>query len=87
MKDEVLQTLADMGCYRIWIGSESGSQRILDAMERGVKVEQVDWAAQGGKAIRDSGGHVPDVGISGRADRRYRGDCGSGQASASRKFI
>jgi len=37
MKDEVLQTLADMGCYRIWIGSESGSQRILDGMERGVK--------------------------------------------------
>jgi anaerobic magnesium-protoporphyrin IX monomethyl ester cyclase len=45
MKDEVLQTLADMGCYRIWIGSESGSQRILDGMERGVKVEQVLWAA------------------------------------------
>ena len=49
MKDEVLQTLAEMGCYRIWIGSESGSQRILDAMERGVKVEQVIWAAQAAK--------------------------------------
>ncbi|HXO21659.1 MAG TPA: radical SAM protein [Thermoanaerobaculia bacterium] len=44
MKDEVLETLADMGCYRVWIGSESGSQRILDAMERGVTVEQVQWA-------------------------------------------
>jgi anaerobic magnesium-protoporphyrin IX monomethyl ester cyclase len=49
MKDEVLQTLADMGCYRIWIGSESGSQRILDGMERGVKVEQVLWAVQAAK--------------------------------------
>jgi anaerobic magnesium-protoporphyrin IX monomethyl ester cyclase len=49
MKDEVLQTLADMGCYRIWIGSESGSQRILDAMERGVKVEQVIWATNAAK--------------------------------------
>jgi anaerobic magnesium-protoporphyrin IX monomethyl ester cyclase len=49
MKDEVLETLADMGCYRIWIGSESGSQRILDAMERRVKVEQVIWAAQAAK--------------------------------------
>ena len=49
MKDEVLQTLADMGCYRIWIGSESGSQRILDAMERGVKVDQVLWAAKAAK--------------------------------------
>lgn len=46
MKEEVMKTLADMGCYRIWIGSESGSQRILDAMERGVKVEQVQWATK-----------------------------------------
>ncbi|HMF74533.1 MAG TPA: radical SAM protein [Bryobacteraceae bacterium] len=35
------ETLAQLGCFRIWIGSESGSQRILDAMQRGVKVEQV----------------------------------------------
>lgn len=46
MKDEVLETLADMGCYRVWIGSESGSQRILDAMERGVTAEQVQWATR-----------------------------------------
>ncbi len=37
----VIETLARMGCFRIWIGSESGSQRILDSMERGVTVEQV----------------------------------------------
>ena len=29
---------------RVWIGSESGSQRILDAMQRGVTVEQVQSA-------------------------------------------
>jgi len=39
-----VDTLADMGCFRVWIGSESGSQRILDAMERGVTVEQVQTA-------------------------------------------
>jgi radical SAM superfamily enzyme YgiQ (UPF0313 family) len=33
--------LRELGCYRIWIGSESGSQRILDAMQRGVSVAQV----------------------------------------------
>lgn len=44
MKEEVLETLARMGCYRVWIGSESGSQRILDAMQRQVTVEQVQWA-------------------------------------------
>lgn len=46
MKEEVLETLAAMGCYRIWIGAESGSQRILDSMQRGVKVEQVEWATK-----------------------------------------
>jgi anaerobic magnesium-protoporphyrin IX monomethyl ester cyclase len=44
MKEDVLETLARMGCYRVWIGSESGSRRILDAMERGVTPEQVQWA-------------------------------------------
>lgn len=46
MKEEIMATLAGMGCYRIWIGSESGSQRVLDAMERGVTVEQVQWATR-----------------------------------------
>jgi len=36
-----VELLRKLGCYRIWIGSESGSQKILDAMERGVTVEQV----------------------------------------------
>ncbi|HXQ29601.1 MAG TPA: radical SAM protein [Gemmatimonadales bacterium] len=48
-KDEVLATLADMGCWRIWIGAESGSQRILDAMERGVTVDQVLFAVRAAK--------------------------------------
>ena len=38
--------LRELGCYRIWIGSESGSQKILDAMQRGVKVEQVRHACR-----------------------------------------
>src|ERR1700676_3237780 len=38
---KVVETLAEMGCFRVWIGSESGSQRILDAMERGVTAEEV----------------------------------------------
>ena len=41
---QVVETLAEIGCFRVWIGSESGSQRILDAMERGVTVEQVQAA-------------------------------------------
>src|ERR1700761_8456636 len=40
----MLDLLAELGCFRIWIGSESGSQRLLDSMERGVKIEQVQQA-------------------------------------------
>ena len=39
---EVVGMLKAMGCFRIWIGAESGSQRILDAMRRGVRVDQVE---------------------------------------------
>jgi radical SAM superfamily enzyme YgiQ (UPF0313 family) len=38
--------LAELGCYRIWIGSESGSQRILDAMQRDVSVQEVHRAVE-----------------------------------------
>jgi anaerobic magnesium-protoporphyrin IX monomethyl ester cyclase len=41
---ESADLLAELGCFRVWIGSESGSQRILDAMERGVTVAQVQSA-------------------------------------------
>ena len=37
----VAEALAELGCFRVWIGSESGSQRILDTMRRGVQVAQV----------------------------------------------
>jgi anaerobic magnesium-protoporphyrin IX monomethyl ester cyclase len=46
LNDEMLDLLAELGCFRIWIGSESGSQRLLDSMDRGVKVEQVQRAVQ-----------------------------------------
>jgi len=38
---DVLQLLKDSGCARVWIGAESGSQKIIDAMDRRVQVEQV----------------------------------------------
>ena len=44
--EAAVKALKDLGCYRIWIGSESGSQRILDAMQRGVTVEQVRSAVR-----------------------------------------
>ena len=44
MNARVVDTLAEMGCFRVWIGSESGSQRILDEMQRDVTIEQVQQA-------------------------------------------
>jgi anaerobic magnesium-protoporphyrin IX monomethyl ester cyclase len=44
LNEKVVDTLAELRCFRVWIGSESGSQRILDAMERGVSVQQVQHA-------------------------------------------
>jgi anaerobic magnesium-protoporphyrin IX monomethyl ester cyclase len=43
--DDVAEALASLGCFRVWIGSESGSQRVLDAMKRRVSVERVRDAA------------------------------------------
>ncbi|HEX5473368.1 MAG TPA: radical SAM protein [Vicinamibacterales bacterium] len=44
VSEEVADTLARLGCLRLWIGSESGSQRVLDAMDRRVTVERVRTA-------------------------------------------
>lgn len=43
--DDVAEALKSLGCFRVWIGSESGSQRILDAMKRKVSVDQVQETA------------------------------------------
>jgi radical SAM superfamily enzyme YgiQ (UPF0313 family) len=42
----VADALARLGCARLWIGSESGSQRVLDAMDRRITVEQVRRATR-----------------------------------------
>jgi radical SAM superfamily enzyme YgiQ (UPF0313 family) len=41
LNEEVVQTLARLGCYRLWIGAESGSQKILDRMKRRTNAERV----------------------------------------------
>jgi anaerobic magnesium-protoporphyrin IX monomethyl ester cyclase len=37
----VVRALRSAGCRTVWIGAESGSQRILDAMEKGIGVAQI----------------------------------------------
>ncbi|WP_435354586.1 B12-binding domain-containing radical SAM protein [Emticicia sp. SJ17W-69] len=41
LNENVIKMLKMSGCFRIWIGAESGSQKIIDLMDRRVKVEQV----------------------------------------------
>jgi anaerobic magnesium-protoporphyrin IX monomethyl ester cyclase len=41
LNEEIIKLLKQTGCHRVWIGAESGSQKILDAMDRRVKIEQV----------------------------------------------
>ncbi len=84
---EVVKTLAEIGCFRVWIGSESGSQRILDAMERGVTVEA---SANGSRTVpigRNSNWHVPDVGIRRRRSLRHRGHGRTREEDGSRYFL
>ncbi|TQV89505.1 B12-binding domain-containing radical SAM protein [Aliikangiella coralliicola] len=46
MDEKVVDTLKELGCYRVWIGAESGSQRLLDHMKRKVTIEQVYQATK-----------------------------------------
>lgn len=46
LDEEMVILLKELGCYRIWFGAESGSQRILDAMSRGVTREEIGTATR-----------------------------------------
>ena len=41
MNEEVINLLKETGCFRVWIGAESGSQKVIDLMDRRVDVNQV----------------------------------------------
>lgn len=41
LNKEILRKLSEMGCSKIWIGAESGSQKIIDEMDRRVDVNLV----------------------------------------------
>jgi anaerobic magnesium-protoporphyrin IX monomethyl ester cyclase len=46
LRDGTIDALRRAGCEIVWIGAESGSQKILDAMEKGTTVEQIHEAAR-----------------------------------------
>jgi anaerobic magnesium-protoporphyrin IX monomethyl ester cyclase len=50
LDDEVIDNLAAAGAETVWVGAESGSQKILDAMDKGTTVEQIAIATRQLKA-------------------------------------
>ncbi|MFI5182205.1 MAG: B12-binding domain-containing radical SAM protein [Thermoanaerobaculia bacterium] len=46
MAPSAVEALAEAGCEEVWMGVESGSQKILDSMEKGTRVEQARRATR-----------------------------------------
>jgi radical SAM superfamily enzyme YgiQ (UPF0313 family) len=50
MTAETVKALKRAGCAEVWMGVESGSQKILDAMDKGLRLEEVLLARENLKA-------------------------------------
>ncbi len=46
LKGDTIEQLARSGCASVWVGAESGSQKILDAMEKGTTIAQIAEATR-----------------------------------------
>ncbi|WP_309642718.1 radical SAM protein [Flavobacterium sp.] len=46
LKEDTIDALAQSGLEEVWVGAESASQKILDAMDKGTKVEEIYQATQ-----------------------------------------
>jgi radical SAM superfamily enzyme YgiQ (UPF0313 family) len=52
VNEKTAAALARAGCKTVWLGAESGSQKILDAMDKGDQVQDIYRAA---KLLRENG--------------------------------
>jgi len=68
MNEEVIHLLKESGCFRVWIGAESGSQNVIDAMDRRVDVNQVREMIQLAKKNGIQAGTFIMLGYPGEAD-------------------
>ena len=44
MTDQTVAALKEAGCAEVWLGAESGSQKILDAMDKGLTISEIQDA-------------------------------------------
>ncbi|MGC4041096.1 MAG: radical SAM protein [Flavobacterium sp.] len=69
LNDEILKLLKEAGCFRIWIGAESGSQQIIDAMDRRVDVNHVKKIIQDTNALGIETGTFIMLGYPGETEK------------------
>jgi anaerobic magnesium-protoporphyrin IX monomethyl ester cyclase len=65
LEENTIQALAESGAQTVWVGAESGSQKILDAMDKGTTVSQIVEAT---KLLKEHGikvGHFLQFGYVG----------------------
>lgn len=72
LNEEVLGVLKESGCFRVWIGAESGSQRIIDAMDRRVDVAQVRAMIQAARKTGIEAGTFIMLGYPGETEADIR---------------
>ena len=46
LEEKTVESLASSGAETVWVGAESGSQKVLDAMDKGTTVEQIAEATK-----------------------------------------
>jgi anaerobic magnesium-protoporphyrin IX monomethyl ester cyclase len=44
IEDQLVKAVSNAGCETVWMGAESGSQKILDAMDKGITISQIKLA-------------------------------------------
>jgi radical SAM superfamily enzyme YgiQ (UPF0313 family) len=72
LNEAVLEILKETGCFRVWIGAESGSQRIIDAMDRRVEVGQVRSMIQSARKTGMEAGTFIMLGYPGETEADIR---------------
>ena len=48
---ELLELMADSGCTTVWYGVESGSQKVINILRKGIKLEQVEKVVECSKDV------------------------------------
>lgn len=52
LEENTIESLVDSGLDEVWIGAESGSQKVLDSMDKGITISQIEMAS---KILKENG--------------------------------